>query len=283
MAASWAFEDFDEGGTIDLGLEDCHRRGDRRIRRRIRPPADASRRGGRQGKHPRRPLGIRLAHLRHLHAPVLRRLPAGFHVAGRRPASTTSNGRSRCWPATACPPGQPCCASGCRGRARRSASSPCAPRCSTSAAKASSNWRTPVMFLTSASSRAGMSLDEFFGSASPSRSARTRFERRGDQGLRQEIRSAAVSSRRGGGEEERLRRALRLRLAHRGDLDEVQHRDRRGRPAPGRGSGPRPNSAPRPASEPEMAEARLCRRNRDLFAAQCFAIARSPRGRAGAC
>ncbi len=71
------------GASLPLGRQAGDGRGDRRIRRGVRPAADASRRGSRQGEHPGRALGIGVAHLRHLHAHDLRRLPAGLHIAGR--------------------------------------------------------------------------------------------------------------------------------------------------------------------------------------------------------
>ena len=76
------------------------------------------------------------------------------------------------------------------------------PNCSTSAAKASSSSRTPCMFLTREAA-ACMTLDEFFEIGVTVTLGSHTFEAGRHQGLRQQIRSAALPSRRGGGEEER--------------------------------------------------------------------------------
>ncbi len=67
----WAYEDFAVGQSIELGTKHV-------VAEEIIEFAsssilsDASRRGSRQGEHPRRAGGLRMAHLLHVHAPALR-------------------------------------------------------------------------------------------------------------------------------------------------------------------------------------------------------------------
>ena len=238
---TWAFEDFVEGGSIDLGAKDCDGGRDHRIRQRIRSAADASRRGGRQGQHPRRPVGLRLAYLRDVHAPALRRVPAQFDFAGRaghRPDQMEEAGAGR-----RPPDGRTTVLARRESKSRPSIGLvTMRSELFNQRGEAVFELENTVMFLKREAAR--MTPRRVLrASASPRRSARTHSRRR-HQGLRQEIRSAAVSYRRGGGEEERLRRALRVGLADGGDLDEAQPRD--ARPAAGRGPVRHPVFGPSP-------------------------------------
>lgn len=69
----WAYEDFAEGVSIELGTKLVRAEEIIEFAREFDPQPMHLDAGGRQGKHPRRPRRFRLAHMLHVHAPALRR------------------------------------------------------------------------------------------------------------------------------------------------------------------------------------------------------------------